>query len=54
MADKMKATTETIKGSDAIFIAQPLRVAQFIQKATGVTNAAHEGAMHHLLHRSGA
>jgi hypothetical protein len=28
-------------------------VAQFIQKAAGVTDAPHEGALHHLLHRSG-
>jgi hypothetical protein len=53
MADRMKATTETIKGSHAAFIAQPRRVAQFIQKAAGVTDAPHEGALHHLLHRSG-
>ena len=33
MADRMKATTETINGSHAAFIAQPVRAAQFIQKA---------------------
>jgi hypothetical protein len=54
MADRMKATTETIKGSHAAFIAQPRRVAQFILMATGVTDAPHEGALHHLLHRTGA
>ena len=53
MADRMKATTETIKGSHAAFIAQPRKVAQFIQQAAGVTDAPHEGALHHLLHRSG-
>ena len=54
MADRMKATTETIEGSHAAFIAQPRKVAQFIQKATGEADAPHEGAFHHLLHRSGA
>jgi pimeloyl-ACP methyl ester carboxylesterase len=54
MADRMKATTETIKGSHAAFIAQPQRVAQFIQQAAGVTAAPHEGKLHHLLHRSSA
>jgi pimeloyl-ACP methyl ester carboxylesterase len=54
MADRMNATTETIKGSHAAFIAQPRQVAQFIQRAAGVTEAPHEGALHHLLHRSGA
>src|SRR6516164_7497613 len=52
MADRMKATTETIDGSHAAFIAQPRKVAQFIQKAAGGT--AHEGKLHHLLHRTGA
>jgi pimeloyl-ACP methyl ester carboxylesterase len=33
MAERMNATTETIKGSHAAFIAQPRQVAQFIQKA---------------------
>ena len=54
MADRMKATTETIKGSHAAFIAQPRKVAEFIQKAAGVTDTPHEGALHHLLHRTGA
>lgn len=54
MADRMKATTETIKGSHAAFIAQPRKVAQFIQKATGTADTPREGALHHLLHRSGA
>jgi pimeloyl-ACP methyl ester carboxylesterase len=54
MADRMKATTETIDGSHAAFIAQPRKVAQFIQKAVGVTDAPHEGKLHHLLHRSSA
>ena len=54
MADRMKATTETIKGSHAVFIAQPRKVAQFIQKATGEADTPREGALHHLLHRSGA
>ena len=35
MADRMKATTETINGSHIAFIAQPRKVAQFIQKAAG-------------------
>jgi pimeloyl-ACP methyl ester carboxylesterase len=39
MADRMKATTETISGSHAAFIAHPREVAQFIQKAAGVTDA---------------
>ena len=52
MADRMKAKTETINGSHAAFIAQPRKVAQFIQQAAGVT--AHEGKLHHLLHRTGA
>jgi hypothetical protein len=33
MAERMNATTETINGSHAAFIAQPRKVAQFIQKA---------------------
>lgn len=37
MADRMKATTESITGSHAAFIAQPVRVAQFIQKACSPT-----------------
>ena len=53
MANRMNATTETIKGSHAAFIAQPRRVAQFIEKATGAANPPKEGALHHLLHRSG-
>jgi hypothetical protein len=53
MADRMKATTESINGSHAAFIAQQRKVAQFIQKAVGVTDAPHEGRLHHLLHRSG-
>src|SRR5262249_30750246 len=54
MAEKMKAKTENIKGSHAAFIAQPRKVAQFIEKATGEAGAPHDGALHHLLHRSGA
>src|SRR5262245_29822582 len=54
MADRMKATTETINGSHADFIAQPRKVAEFIQKAAGVTDAPHEVRLHHLLHRTGA
>ena len=54
MADRMNATTETIKGSHAVFIAQPRKVAQFIQQASGVTDTPHEGKLHHLLHRTGA
>jgi pimeloyl-ACP methyl ester carboxylesterase len=54
MADRMKATTETISGSHAAFIAQPRKVAQFIQKAGGVTDVPHDGRLHHLLHRTGA
>jgi pimeloyl-ACP methyl ester carboxylesterase len=54
MAERMNATTETINGSHAAFIAQPRKVAQFIQKAAGVTEAPHEGKLHHLLHRTGA
>ena len=54
MADRMKATTETINGSHAAFIAQPRKVAQFIQKAAGVIDTPHEGALHYLLHRTGA
>jgi len=52
MANRMKAKTETINGSHAAFIAQPRKVAQFIQQAAGVT--PHEGKLHHLLHRTGA
>ena len=37
MAERMKATTERINGSHFVFIAQPRKVAQFIQKAAGVT-----------------
>src|SRR5215467_1539853 len=40
MADRMKATTETINGSHAAFIAQPRKVAQFIEKAVGDQRAA--------------
>ncbi len=40
MADRMKATTETINGSHIAFIAQPRKVAQFIQKAAGDRRAA--------------
>jgi pimeloyl-ACP methyl ester carboxylesterase len=54
MADRMKATTETIDGSHSAFIAHPRKVAHFIQKAVGVTDAPHEGKLHHLLHRSSA
>jgi pimeloyl-ACP methyl ester carboxylesterase len=54
MAERMKATTETINGSHAAFIAQPRKVAQFIEKAAGVTDGPHEGRLHHLLHRTGA
>ena len=54
MAERMKATTETINGSHAAFIAQPHKVAQFIEKAAGDTEASHEGRLHHLLHRTGA
>jgi hypothetical protein len=53
MADRMKATTETINGPHAAFIAQPRKVAQFIRTAAGVTDAPHEGPLQHLLHRSG-
>jgi hypothetical protein len=54
MADRMKATTETINGSHAAFIAQPRKVAEFIEKAAGVTDPPHEGRLRHLLHRTGA
>jgi pimeloyl-ACP methyl ester carboxylesterase len=54
MAERMNATIETIDGSHAAFIAQPRRVAQFIEKAACVTDAPHEGRLHHLLHRTGA
>jgi pimeloyl-ACP methyl ester carboxylesterase len=40
MADRMKATTESINGSHIAFIAQPRKVAQFIQKAAGDRRAA--------------
>jgi len=53
MAERMTATTETIRGSHAAFIAQPRKVAQFIQKAAGVPGTPHEGPLHHLLHRTG-
>ena len=53
MAERMNATTETIKGSHAAFIAQPRKVAQFIRKAAGVTDAPHEGPLRHLLRRTG-
>src|SRR5262249_29116733 len=46
MADRMKATTETINGSHAAFIAQPRKVAQFIEKATGEADTPHESALH--------
>src|SRR5499427_749996 len=51
MADRMKATTETINGSHAAFVAQPRKVAQFIEKAAGGAADAppKEGALHHLL-----
>ena len=32
MAERMKATTDSIRGSHAAFIAQPVRVARFIKK----------------------
>jgi pimeloyl-ACP methyl ester carboxylesterase len=35
MADRMKATTESIDGSHTAFIAQPVRVASFIKKSLG-------------------
>lgn len=54
MAGGMNATTETIKGSHAAFIAQPRKVAQFIQKAAGVSDAPHEGPLRNFLHRTGA
>jgi pimeloyl-ACP methyl ester carboxylesterase len=54
MAERMNATIETINGSHAAFIAQPRKVAQFIQRAAGVTDAPHEGRLHHLLHRTSA
>jgi pimeloyl-ACP methyl ester carboxylesterase len=50
MADRMKATTETINGPHAAFIAQPRKVAEFIRKAAGVTDTPHEGQLRHLLH----
>jgi pimeloyl-ACP methyl ester carboxylesterase len=53
MAERMKATIETINGSHAAFIAQPRKVAQFIEKAAGMTDAPHEGGRHHFLHRTG-
>jgi pimeloyl-ACP methyl ester carboxylesterase len=37
MANRMNATTESINGSHAAFVAQPVRVAQFIQKACSPT-----------------
>jgi pimeloyl-ACP methyl ester carboxylesterase len=49
MAERMNATIETINGSHAAFIAQPRKVAQFIEKAAGVADASHEGRLHHLL-----
>jgi hypothetical protein len=54
MADRMNATTESISGSHAAFIAQPRKVAHFIQKAAGVTDTHRDGRLHHLLHRTGA
>jgi hypothetical protein len=48
----MSAKTETINGSHAAFIAQPRKVAQFIQQAA--VGPPHEGKLHHLLHRAGA
>jgi hypothetical protein len=54
MADRMKATTETINGSHAAFIAQPRKVAQFIRQAAGVTDPPQQGPLHHLLHRTGS
>jgi hypothetical protein len=35
MAERMKATTDSINGSHTAFIAQPVRVAAFIRKALG-------------------
>jgi pimeloyl-ACP methyl ester carboxylesterase len=52
MAERMNATIETINGSHAAFIAQPRRVAQFIERAAGVTHAPNEGRPHHLFHRT--
>jgi pimeloyl-ACP methyl ester carboxylesterase len=51
MADRMNATTERINGSHAAFIAQPRKVAEFLRKATGATDAPHAGPLHNLLHR---
>ena len=64
MADRMNAVTETINGSHAALIAQPVRVAQFIQRAAaavdgnpdepvGVTDGPNEGRLQHLLHHRG-
>jgi pimeloyl-ACP methyl ester carboxylesterase len=57
MAERMNATTESIDGSHAAFIAQPVRAAQFIQMAAraidtsvGATDGSHEGRVQHLLH----
>jgi hypothetical protein len=35
MAERMKATTDSINGSHTVFIAQPVSVANFIKKALG-------------------
>ena len=61
MAGRMNAVTETIDGSLAAFIAQPVRAAEFIQRAAvavdrhldepvGATDGPHEGRLEHLLH----
>jgi hypothetical protein len=48
----MKANIETINGSHAAFVAQPRKVAQFIQQAAALP--PHKGKLRHLLHRSRA
>lgn len=40
MAERMKATTETINGSHTAFIAQPVAVSTFILKAVAHASAA--------------
>lgn len=54
MAERMNATTETIDGSHAAFIAQPVRVAKFIEEAARSIDGDREGRLQHLLHGSRA
>ncbi|HXW35183.1 MAG TPA: alpha/beta hydrolase [Acidimicrobiales bacterium] len=55
MANRMKATTESIDGPHAAFVAQPVRVAEFIQKACSSasnTDGAGTAGRHWWAHHS--